>query len=121
MSRPPLVFKPGDEVVWSSVNFKGTKRMTVEKVGRSLVYVKGERYPYRVSDGSKNDAYRHEAIRPVTVWEWDQSVLSAATYFSTHGLRSDYGAIPEWLLWAADVLRAAEPSPLPGDEERGRT
>lgn len=108
MSGPALVFKPGDEVVWSSVNFKGTKRMTVEKVGRSLVYVKGERYPYRISDGFKNDAFRHEAIRPVTVWEWDQRVLSAEQYFSAHGLRAGYSVVPEWLLWAADVLRGAE-------------
>lgn len=108
MKRPPLVFKAGDEVVWSSVNFKGTKRKTVEKVGRALVRVEGERCPYRISDGSKNDAYRHEAIRPVAVWEWDQRVLGATTYFSTHGLHADFGVTHEWLLWAADVLRGAE-------------
>ncbi len=116
--RPLLTFAVGDEVVWSSVNHKGTKRLTVEKVGRKLVYVKGDRCPYRISDGSKNDGYAHENIRSLAVAEWDESVGGAQRFFAANGLLLDYRNPKEdWLVWAADVLRAV-PEPAAGEVEK---
>ena len=115
--RPPLRFAVGDEVVWSSVNFKGTKRCVVERVGRKLVYIKGERHPYRIKDGIKSDGYGHEAIRSLAAYEYDKKRDAARLFFGQHGLSSGWTSDADWLIWAADVLRADAPE---GEKEGER-
>jgi len=110
--RPPMRFAVGDEVVWTSCNYKGAKRYTVVKVGRELVYIDGDDKPYRISNGSRHDKYGNERIRSLAAYEWDERVHSALAYFAANGLRQDFGSrSEEWLVWAADMLRAATPPP----------
>lgn len=110
--RPPLRFAVGDEVVWTSCNHKGSKRYVVTKVGRELVYINGDDKPYRIANGQRHDKYGHEGIRSLAAYEWDERAHAASSYFAGHGLRQDYGRVDhEWLIWAADALRAAPPPP----------
>lgn len=53
--------KVGDEVVEFDVNRRdGSGRPTVvEKVGRTLVYLKGHRVPYELDTGRIHDGFRH--------------------------------------------------------------
>lgn len=118
--RPKLVFRVGDEVVWSSVNHRGVKRYRVRQVGRSLVYIDGDRAPYRMSDGARHDRYGHERISPLDVWAWDESVGAARNYFAKKGFDGTWRVDDAWITHAATLLREDEERRAAEREERGK-
>jgi hypothetical protein len=86
---PPMHFAVGDEVIWTSYNYKGEpKRYTVTKVGRKLVTIEPYRRPetYRIDNGVRNDDYQHERITPIDVWEYDCRVKDALNVLRNVGL-----------------------------------
>ena len=102
-------FNVGDEVVWSSRNANGTRRYVVEKVGRTLVYLKGDRKPYRIADGARHDGYGHAHIRTLAQYEADETFGAALAYFRTYGLSFDgWRGDKSRLLWAHKTLAEAE-------------
>jgi predicted metalloprotease with PDZ domain len=72
-------FEVGQKVLIVGVNRRGPEEATVIKVGRKLVTVHGKYMRdevYRMSDGAKNDAYRHDRI--ITVEEFEEQQIRKA-------------------------------------------
>ena len=118
MSRPPMEFKIGDEVVLTGVNLRNNSyRHKVVKVGRTLVTI-DRRYSsrFRKDTGVINDEYQYESIRPVAVWLYDVGVGADRVYLISLGLRPEYRAKEETVTLAARLLREALSLPAPPGE-----
>lgn len=117
MSRPPMSFAVGDEVVWHDGMGVETrvKRTVVARVGRKRVHLEGDDKPYSIDLGVRLDGWGYGWVKPVAVFEWEQRTKDAIKYLNSIGLRvGDYGADMDRLLWAADTLRSAPVAPGSG-------
>lgn len=106
-TKPPLVFHVGDTVVWRSINMTYLKRVPVIKVGRSLVYIKGDKTGFRMDDGQRNDEFHHERIVPEAVYNWEVDLAAAVDVLRRNKV-SSYGVEPAVIFVIANALREYE-------------